>query len=430
MGSRWSAMTIVDTPSPGTEPGMRTTRTAARSSAWLATGNVIYGVSQFVLVGALARTQDAGVVGAFTLAMAIVTPVFLLADMNLRVAVATDPMRKTPDTDYRGVRERTAVLATLACLAIGFVLPPTREEFPLFVAVLLYRLADSLSNLSYGFAFRENRARDVGRSMIGRGAISIIAGSVVLVWLSQPALAVGAIALCWIVAADREWRRFGLGPLTRGLTGLGTAAFARLVRTSGYLGVDGLITSLHFNIPRYIVQGSFGVAELGVYGAVGTLTNGVSIVAGSVSNVVLPRLAVHYQRGELDSFRAKLIRLVAVAVAGSIPVIVFSATWGDDFMGVLLGSEYAEAALVVALTVGACLNIVGQFLAKGLQAAQAFRAYLCADFSASATTALVVIPSAQAWGIAGAAWAVAIGSAARLVVTVFLVRNVVARAAR
>jgi O-antigen/teichoic acid export membrane protein len=393
-------------------------------SAWLALGNIVYGVSQVTLIAVLAKAFSPAVVGAFVLASAIIVPVFLLADMNLRIVVATDPSGRILDSAYRGVRERTVVIAAALCLVIGLMVGPTRQQFLLFAAVLTYKIADSLSNLAYGFAYRQDRAKEVGYSMIGRGSYSIMVGSAVLIAVPWASVAIFIVAFGWLAAAFWEWRRFGLGSPRLSLTPLAPGTLGTFVRKSGFLGLDGLANSFHQNIPRYHIQAVSGSVELGVFGALSSLTNGITMVAGAASNVILPRLAQFCEAGNKREFYSLLYRLVLTGSLISIPIVGLSAAVGEDLVGLAVGSDYARGSIILALTVGACINVLGQFLGKGLQAAQAFRTLLLTNIAASLLTVCVLVPFNNAWGTAGAGWAIAFGGALRFLLIAFLVRQV------
>lgn len=397
---------------------------------WLASGNIIYGLSQVVLVAVLARTHGPSVVGSFTLATAIIVPVIMLSDMNLRVLVATDPARRIKDSDYRGVRERGILLAAVVCVALGLILGPTRTQLPLFLGVLAYKVADSLSDLSYGFAFREERGSEVGRAMMLRGVLSAVVGTTLLLFLGNAALAVSAIAVGWLLLAFREWRYFGLGRFRLKLTPLSEGAASRVGRKGGYLGVAALVSSLHHAMPRYYIAGISGTHELGIYGAVSTMANGLAIVAGSAVNILLPRLTRFHQLDDRKDFWTLLRTMVAYAAIVLLPIVILSGIVGDEVAGWLLGPEYARASIILALVAAVSLNFLGQLMAKALQAAQAFRTYLITDLTASFVTAVTLVPATRAWGTAGAGWAIGIGSLARLALVLFLLikaRNEVQR---
>ncbi len=70
-------------------------RLSLRSNfAWAVCGNAVYAICQWGMIVALAKLGSALMVGQFSLGLAIVTPVFMLSNLDLRAVQATDARRQ------------------------------------------------------------------------------------------------------------------------------------------------------------------------------------------------------------------------------------------------------------------------------------------------------------------------------------------------
>ncbi len=386
-----------------------------RQSTWLAGGNIVYGAAQFLLLAALATFLTPSDVGEVAYALALATPLYLLTDLNLRISVATDAQHEVPTVRYRAFR-RGSVVITAVALIVVLRLQTEGSAFLVGLMVVAYRAADSLSNLAYGFGLRSQNGDAVGRALAIRGLLGVVASLVLLAAGASAAVAVGGVAAIWLTLAVREWNRFGVGPLLS-TDPLSWGAIRGLVKRTWSLGADGFVTSLHFNIPRFAVEQIVGLSALGVYATVGTLMNGVSIVAGAVSAIVVARMSKALADGRAGDVMRDLRLLVATGVVIAGGLLVFSITIWPPLLS-LIGPEYADRDLLVAFALGVSLNIVGQFFAKPLQAARRFEVYLTIDTVAAATTGLTAWWLVTRSGAVGGAVAVALGGLARLVVTI------------
>src|SRR6266852_1155838 len=71
---------------------------------WTLSGNLFYGASQWCVVALIAKLGNPEMLGEFSLAAAIVTPVLMLSGLQLRVIQATDIDGRFAFGDYLALR--------------------------------------------------------------------------------------------------------------------------------------------------------------------------------------------------------------------------------------------------------------------------------------------------------------------------------------
>ena len=115
------------------KPSAVAPRSIARNVLWSFSGNVLLAACQWAVVVVLARLGTPHTVGVFALALAVTTPVILLASLSLRTYQVTDSSGDYSFSEYMGLR--------LIAAAFGL-----KHEDP-SKAVLLKRLEEYLLNV-------------------------------------------------------------------------------------------------------------------------------------------------------------------------------------------------------------------------------------------------------------------------------------------
>ncbi|MBE1427380.1 hypothetical protein H4684_004074 [Desulfomicrobium macestii] len=76
-------------------------------------GNVVYAISQWLLIILLAKLGGEQILGLYALALAVVSPVFALTNMNLRAVQATDAEKPVNFDSYGRFRYLSSISSML-----------------------------------------------------------------------------------------------------------------------------------------------------------------------------------------------------------------------------------------------------------------------------------------------------------------------------
>ncbi len=169
-----------------------------RRNVLLTTGaNIAFAAAQWFALVLLARLGSPAHVGRYALALGLTTPIFQLANVQLRELLATEPAD--------GVSPRT--YATLRAWAIGAALAGSLVAVPVagdgwaalavVGAVALSKGVDSALDLVYGALQRREALARVARSMFARAVGATVVGG--------GALALGADATGFALALTVAW---------------------------------------------------------------------------------------------------------------------------------------------------------------------------------------------------------------------------------
>ena len=99
-------------------------------------GTLVFSLSQWGIISAIAKIGGAEKVGIYALALAVVSPVFSLANLNLRSVQSTDIHRQYTFIQYRNLRLLTSFTA-LMVIAIILCMVDYRSDIEVFICPFL-----------------------------------------------------------------------------------------------------------------------------------------------------------------------------------------------------------------------------------------------------------------------------------------------------
>jgi O-antigen/teichoic acid export membrane protein len=376
-----------------------------------ALANFIKGGCQLGLVIALAKLGSKEMVGQYALGVAVAWPVFLLADLQLRVVQATDARDDFHFGHYLGLRLLATPLAFLAVIGLTWVLGYRWETFLVIGGVALSRGLDSVRDVIHGGMQKNERLDIVSLSIIIRNLVSFgvfisifyASGILLLAVLSQAAT--GVLVL---LAFDcpRGAKVLGLQ------TGIWMPRFDRrvllqLVRLALPLGMVTMIISINANLPRYLLEHSLGEGAVGIFAALSQPTLAGGMVMAALGHSFMPRMARGFASGNRHYLTKMVGRLMGLgALLGGV-MMVGVWGWGREIISLIYRPEYAEhQTTLLWLMVGGAIGYVSSGLGYGQNATREYYLYLV-FYAVSAGLGVILgiflIPS---FGLKGAAWTV------------------------
>ncbi|BCB83841.1 lipopolysaccharide biosynthesis protein [Phytohabitans suffuscus] len=423
-------MTAPSTLSPAVN---RTTRAmaAGRDAGWLLLGNAVGAATQWAVIVMLARLGGPEIVGRYAIGLAVSAPLILLTGLALRTVQVTDQTSRYEFGDYLRLRlaGAAAALCGIAAVAMAF----DAGAAAVVVLVGAARALDAVGDIFCGLFQRHRRMREIAVSMAVNGVATLVAMAALLyltgsvVWAVLGSVAASALAtLGYCVPASRilrarEARPADRRPATRLSTMVGLAGVALP------LGLAGTVTSVAANLPRYVVEDQLGITALGIFAALGYVALGANLFAGAASQAILPRLTRMFADGQIERLRVVSNRLVLSCVLLAVLAVPGTALLGRPLLDLLYGAPYAEhVGILVILVPAVALASATYFLDAALSATRSFGNQLAAALTvtAAALAAVFLIP---AYGLAGAAWSVALPAIVQCGLKAALLRRVLRR---
>jgi len=391
--------------------------------AWTLAGNALYAATQWATLSVVAKLGGRAMLGQYALAMAITAPVAMLAHLNLRAVLATDVEGRHHFNDYLAVRFGVSGAALAVVGVMALVLGGSAGMAAVIFLVGLAQTSDALSDAYYGAMQQREEMDRIARSMMARGVLSALVFGLVL-WQTQnlvyavAAMVVGRVTV--LLAYDRE-----TGDSAEPANWVGARG---ILRQALPLGAVLMLVSLNTNLPRYAIERSLGVAELGAFAAVASFVTAGSTIVNALGQAATPRLARFASRREPRRFVAMVAKLAALVLALGVVGVGCAVVLGKWVLSLAYRPEYADySGLLVGVMGAAMLGYVAAALGYAATAARAFDAQVpmfCVVALSTACASWVLVPR---FGLSGAAMAMGLAAAAQIAGQAFILSRALRR---
>lgn len=401
--------------------GSRTQKTLRQVVARLTAGNLAYLGAQFLSFLALAQWASVAEVGRFSWALALTSPIFVLADMRTRqVQLATT----AKEFSFRSVlvqRIVTQLIAIPIAVLLSLTFAPDRETMNIVLGLTLLKSIEGLMNVSIGEHLRNENAGKVAIIQFARGVVYGGTFSLVIFYTSQASIAVLITAIALVIplvvahiSLTRAERRLKAS----------SKQIAELTRQAWPLGIGFFIGSLTVNGPRFLIEIYHGVESLAVFTAVAYVIVLANTVVDSVTQGIMPRLAGYWRVGRGNQALA-VTKQISIIVAGLGAFgLLIAVLFGDNLLVLLYGESYSSGQLVlIALFCYATIQYVSSTLRSTLIAGGMRKGVLWTSVINLVITmgiASIWVPHAES---DSAGWSLAIGQAIQLIIYIYLAKH-------
>ena len=375
---------------------------------------------------ALVTKYSPGDLDNIVIALSVSAPVIVFFNLQLRLLQALDSQSDHRFGDFISLRliAQCFSLGLLTIWAFAFNNDPSLAICLMVIAAS--RAFYSIGETFYGEQQKLERMGGIASSMTIKGALSLMCFSYFLIVKSDLSSALIAwAAIHFITLAFDIKQTLALGISAKELLPTSTLrSMAKLVKKGFPLGMSGLLISLQINIPNYALMSSEYKDEVGIFGAILFLTTiGRKIIESGV-RATGPRLSNILIEGRIQRFRQLRFKLCMLSTSLGIAGLLVALLFGESLLAVLYTKAFVPYLPVLLWVIGGeTLNFASLALEHALSAGKKFDAQLRSISSS------VLVLVAASWylipnyGVSGAAWAVVLGGAARLLSTLIITRN-------
>lgn len=361
------------------------------------------------MVVVLARFTTPAEVGRYALALAIVGPVFVFANLKLRQVLSTDAAAQFAFGHYFAQRIMTSTLA--ACAIIVAVSPMGLEGdiFATLAAVTVFKALESVIDILYGAMQRHEQMQLIARSQVWRGVGGLLIFGALVIWTRSAATASAGLALYTVPQiATNIVRVRRLGVSVRPL--FARSEQTKLAWLALPLGVSVTAGALTANVPRYFLQAFEGAATLGFFAVLAYFLVVFSTVINALALAASPRLANLYAAGDRRQFKRTLTRLVCLGSALGAAGVAGAALLGATVLRLTFGEDYAaHADVLTVLMVSAAAQYCVAFLGTSMNAIRRFAVQMPISIAALLVVTAAAMLAVPPLGLMGGALAVLAG---------------------
>jgi O-antigen/teichoic acid export membrane protein len=341
-----------------------------RNVLWTLVGNIIYAACQWAMLVVMAKLGSTEMVGHFALALAIVMPVLMFGNLNLRYVQCTDAKGQFAFSDYLGLR-----LLTSLCVLAVIILIALLGHYPIkillvILALALTRVFDFVSDILYGLIQQKERMDRIATSLIIKGLLHLAVVGVFIYLTRNLFVALCAMAIVsaftlfaydfrsvkLVLTSERKKRSLAPAPVDdlsfSLLPGWRLSTLRKLIWLGLPMGIVLAGNSLTGNIPRYIIAQNLGSEELGIFAAMFYLTVVGNTVTGAMAESAIPRLAKYFANGDYVAFHRLVFKLVGCTVIIGGAGLLVVTIGGRQLLEKMYRPEYAKHASVLVWLMG------------------------------------------------------------------------------
>ena len=348
--------------------------------SWSLVGNVSFSASQWLVVSLIAKSMGVESLGLYALGLAIISPVFMFTNLNIRSVQSTDVMNRYSFHEYLWFRVITSAAALLICCSIIVAL---QYDFHLVEIILLLvglKMVESVADVYFGFFQKQERLDLVGKSLMTRSFIAVLF-VVAILYTTEALVALIFSLIAAYVAVFLFYdmtRKIKSSPIIYGpLSADYGKKFFDLFITALPLGVTVSVNVLYQSIPRFMVDHYHGAAALGVFAGVSYFLVVGGTVANAMAQSATPRLAKYFF-SNAHAFNVLVIKLIFLASLLGFFSIAFAAIFADQFLSLVYTPEFVgHRSLFVWVMILATLTYISGVVGSALTAMQCFKIQAC-----------------------------------------------------
>ena len=394
---------------------------------WGVSGNVVFALTQWFVLIALARLGSPEDVGMLTIVTALVTPIFVFGDLAMNDAHTVDDLSEFRRADYFALRIVGAASAAIACVGASLFL--FGEEAPLLAAALAFvvvKFIGSQMQLNHGVFQREQRVDLLARSNVTRGILGAFVFAVVF-WATQSLwVALLGQAIVWVSVlslVDRRYlARLGVTDRFRSVFTTRPGTLFRLFLWLLPLALTALLVNATISVPRLALGATADLAAVGIFGAIAFIDTGFGVAINAIGFASASRLRAAVRRGNRRRFLLLSLSLVALTSAIGGTLFGIGLLFGEEILTLLYGSAYVDISVFTVIIAATSLRSAFAPLQVALTAGHVlWRRFFInvVAFACTLAAALILVPDQGAFG---AALSFMIGIVARcLLLAVFFV---------
>ena len=378
------------------------------NTAWGVLANALYALGRMLVFILPAKFLPPADIGHYALALALVTPLSYLCNMDLRLVWVTTPPGG-PDFGFFVACQRLGnLLFGLALLLVMawayFTQPPFTVTLIAFLG--LVRIVESWANLHLAVLQKAELMRKVALSQflktmlllawmagvfkLQQGLILIIAG-----WY-------GVFLLIYRVYDRRQAATLvSVQPL------LDQAVMRRLLSGAFALGVFLALTTLNDGLGRFFIKKWYPEEQVAFFAGITYFLTALILLQSGINQSVMPRLSRAF---DLDRphFRRLLLKLLAGAWFMTLIQLLLALFVGRELLLLLYQPAYAQYAwLLPPAALAGGLYLTAMVLGDAITAARRYRSRMFAVALGVSVNFTLCALLVKPYGLAGAVWALA-----------------------
>ncbi|MGS4347472.1 lipopolysaccharide biosynthesis protein [Myroides odoratus] len=333
--------------------------------------NLLYALSSWAQLSLVAKFLDGITLGNYTLAIAIVTPLYLLTNMQLRSLIITDNVDQFSFSQYYSFRLISNVILLLVVLLIGIYI----GDVFIIGLFALSKIIESNSDIINSYFQKQETMHYVTKSVSYRSiggflgmAIGVVIFNDIIIGLSLSVLFTGA---AFILYDKRHAIKKGVYHFEYIIN---KQILLKMFKVAFPLGVVIFLISLNTNVSKFVLEKYVGTELQGIYSSVSYLIILGTFVCNAVGQSFAPRLSKYFGNREFDKFKSLQKKFILFNLGIGIVTIIASVVLGEFILRLLFNEEISKyTKLFTYITIVGLGNYLATALGYTLTAMREFK---------------------------------------------------------
>lgn len=306
--------------------------------SWSLIGNVIYSLSQWGIVTIIARFGSPEDLGSYSIALALISPIVLFFNFQLRTLLATDEENKFSFNQYLNGRVSHLVISYIIVILVSFVYSDNYYIRILVMVLGMAKVIEALSDICLGYFQKIGKIDLIGKSQLFRGLLTVlIVGSL---YIYTENIIISSVGLLSVMLFKLLF--FDLYNIRKfvNITLKLDSSSLKLVKGAFPLGITSLIISFNTNLPKYLLDIFFGVEEVGIFSALYYILIASNLLITPIALLAGPKIARTFYTQNNKVFLTLITRLLMISTVLFSIIIIPIIFRGDFILKLLYGNEY------------------------------------------------------------------------------------------
>lgn len=377
----------------------------------LSGGTAAFMLGQLALLILIARLGTQELVGAYALSTAFLNPIFLLARMGLRAALATEHDGGMSFRIYRDLQFGMTALAFVVTIGIAVLFGTEAIVVYVLFIVFFMKLFETFSDLHYGLLLKYDRQHVIATSLFLRSTTGALAFLFIALTLDAETAMV-ALPLSWaLVFLLHDFLRSRDLRAKEAAAAPGRAELVALFSVLLPLALAGFFGQLGLSVPRYFIGVGSGTSVLGQIAPALMAHVFVSAFADSVMHSLLSSVARDIAAGERRRAWDRLVRIAVYLLPVTLIGVAAMFAIGSWIVDLVFGEGYELAGVYIGIvSISWSLRAYGTLFGSVVMGARNFGQMFWINFVSFLVYAVLTLGLGLAAGLIGVLWGMVLGS--------------------
>lgn len=302
---------------------------------WLLGGNLIFSLSQWLIMIMIARLASKENLGQYALALAIVLPIYALTNLQLRPLFILDDNgnRKYNYSNFYYLRLLSSFIGILICIIFGFYY---NEILLILLIVAGIKFLESLSDIIYAFYNSKDKTYLISKSLLLKGMGGVLACFLGLTYFNFN-WAIFFILLNYFLIWYFLDNKFILKTKEISQKKLNF----KILNQAIPMGVTLGLVTLQSSIPRIFLNNYESTELVGILSVLSYFVVIGSIFINSICQYLSPKI-VKFWINDIKGFIKNYIFMQVISLLFGFFVLFFCYFFGNIILNLVYGEKFIE----------------------------------------------------------------------------------------